>query len=265
MPCDRAGLAVEAMRHGKDVLLDKPGVTDAAQLAAVCRVQRDTGRIFSVAFTERLGVRSVVRAAALVRAGAVGRVVQTVGLGPHRLNRHLRPDWFFRRAQYGGILADIGSHQIDQFLHFAGAGDAEIALARVGNLGHPDDPELEDFGELVLTANGVAGYARVDWFTPDGLATWGDARLTILGTEGTIEVRKFVDLAGRTGGDHLFLVDRDGTRHIDCADAELPFYRDLCRDVLARSETAMSQAHCLSVCRLALAAQAQAVRIAPAG
>ena len=58
---------------------------------------------------------------------------------------------------------------------------------------------------------------RVDWFTPDGLPTWGDGRLTILGTEGTIELRKYVDIAGRPGGDHLFLVDKKGVRHIDCS------------------------------------------------
>ena len=57
----------------------------------------------------------------------------------------------------------------------------------------------------------------MDWFTPDGLPTWGDGRLTILGTEGTIELRKYLDIAGRPGTDHLFLVDKAGTRHIDAS------------------------------------------------
>jgi predicted dehydrogenase len=263
VPSERAGLAIEAMRHGKDVVVDKPGVTTLGQLADVRRVQRDTGRIYSVAFSERFGVRAVTRAAELLHAGAIGRVLQTVGLGPHRLNRHLRPAWFFKREAYGGILADIGAHQIDQFLFFTGAADADIVLARVGNLAHPADPELEDFGEMVLSADGAAGYARVDWFTPDGLATWGDGRLTILGTDGYMELRKYVDIGGRPGTDHLFLVDRHGTHRIDCADADLPYWRDLCHDVLARAETAMPQAHCLKVCELALTAQARATRIGP--
>jgi predicted dehydrogenase len=100
VPCERAGIAIEAMRHGKDVMTDKPGCTSLEQLATVKAVVAATGRIWSVAFCERFEVRAVTRAAELVRAGAIGRVVQTVGLGPHRLNRHLRPAWFFERERY---------------------------------------------------------------------------------------------------------------------------------------------------------------------
>jgi predicted dehydrogenase len=258
IPRDRAGIAVEAMRHGKDVMVDKPGITAFADLAEVKRVQQETDRIFSVDFTERFEVRAVTRAAELVAAGAIGRVLQTVGLGPHRLNRPLRPAWFFQKPMYGGILIDIASHQIDQFLFFTGSRDAEIVAARAVNLAHPDDPGLEDFGEILLATSAASGYIRVDWFTPDGLPTWGDGRLTILGTDGTIELRKYVDIAGRPGKDHLFLADRKGTHYIDCSKADLPYYRNIVRDVFERSETAMSQAHCFKVCELALAAQAKA-------
>ena len=263
IPCQRAEVACEAMRHGKDVMVDKPGMTTLAQLDEVRRVQRETGRIFTVNFTERFEVRAVTVATELVRSGAIGRVLQTVGLGPHRLNRQLRPPWFFDRQAYGGILADLASHQIDQFLHFADVDDATIVTSRVGNLGHPDDPGLEDFGEVLLAHGAASGYIRVDWFTPDGLATWGDGRLTILGSEGTIELRKYIDICGRPGTDHLFLVNREGSRYIDCSSAPLPYYTDLRRDVFERSETAMSHRHCFKVCELALKAQQQAERIIP--
>jgi predicted dehydrogenase len=262
IPAERAELAIEAMRHGKDFMVDKPGLTTAAQLAAVKQAQAETGRIFSVDFTERFETRSTTRAGELVHAGAIGRIVHTVGLGPHRLNRALRPAWFFDRQAYGGILVDIASHQFDQFLHFTGATDAKIVMARAQNTAHPGDPGLQDLGEVMLEAEGThrraAGYIRVDWFTPDGLSTWGDGRLFLTGTEGTIEVRKYVDVAGRPGIDHLFLVDRKGMRHIDCSDATLPYYPNLIRDVFERTETAMSQAHCFKVCELSLAAQAMA-------
>jgi predicted dehydrogenase len=262
IPSERAEVALEAMRHGKDVMVDKPGVTTAAQLADVVHLQRETGRIWSVNFSERFEVRAMTRAAELVRAGAIGRVVQTVGFGPHRLNRHLRPDWFFRRADTGGILIDIGSHQIDQFLHFTGSDDAEIVASAVANYANPDLPELEDFGEILLRSDRGNGYIRVDWYTPDGLPTWGDGRCTILGTDGYIELRKYVDIAGRDGTDHLFLVDAAATRHVDCRDALLPYYERLIADVFERTETAMAQAYCFKVCELALEAQARAVRLA---
>jgi len=263
IPCDRAAVAIEAMRHGKDVMVDKPGMTTMAQLDEVRRVQTDTGRIFSVNFTERFEVRAVTVATELVHGGAIGRVLQTVGLGPHRLNRHLRPAWFFDPLAYGGILTDIASHQIDQFLHFTGATDATIIKSRVGNLGHPDDPGLEDFGEILLAQGQTSGYIRNDWFTPHGLGTWGDGRLTILGTEGYIELRKYIDICGRAGKDHLFLVNNEGSRYVDCSTAPLPYYAALRNDIFERTETAMTHAHCFKVCELALKAQQQAERIVP--
>jgi predicted dehydrogenase len=261
IPADRADIATEAMRCGKDVMTDKPGCTTLGQLAELRRVVSETGRIWSVNYSERFEVASVTRALELAHAGAIGRVVQTVGLGPHRLNRPLRPDWFFRRDRYGGILCDIGSHQIEQFLAFTGSTDAEIVAASVGNFANPGDPGLEDFGEVLLEGDQGQGYARVDWYTPDGLPTWGDGRLTVLGTEGYIELRKYVDVAGHPGIDHLFLADARQTRRIDCSDAGLPYAAALIADVLDRTETAMTQDHCFKAMQLALKAEAMATRL----
>jgi predicted dehydrogenase len=262
VPDLRAGIAVAVMEHGKDVMSDKPGCTTLEQLAQVRKTQAATGRIWSVTFSERFSVRAVTRAAELIGAGAIGRVVQTLGLGPHRLNKPQRPPWFFDRPRYGGILCDLASHQIDQFLFLTGSTDATIVASAVANYANRDCPGLEDFGEVLLRSDHATGFARVDWYTPDGLPTWGDGRLTILGTEGFIEIRKYVDLAGRDGTDHLFLVTRDATRYVSCADTPLSYYPSLVRDVLDRTETAMPQAHCFKVMEIALAAQAGAARLA---
>ena len=258
IPRDRAAHAIAAMAAGKDVMTDKPGCTTMAQLDAIMAMQAKTGRIWSVDFSEHFEVPAVARAAELVAQGAIGRVVQTVGLGPHRLNRATRPDWFFDRAAYGGILTDIASHQIDQFLFFTGAKDAQITLASVANIAHPDDPGLQDFGEIALSASEGRGYIRVDWFTPDALPTWGDGRLTILGTEGYIELRKYVDVGGRPGTDHLVLVNGDRCEMIDASDAGLPYFARIIADIRDRTETAMPQEHAFTVMRLALQAQAMA-------
>lgn len=255
---ERADHAIEAMRAGKDFMADKPGVTTFEQLERVRAVQRDTGRIWSVNFTERFEVRAVTRALELVRAGAIGEVIQTAGIGPHRHNPHTRAAWFYDKRRYGGILADIGSHQIDQFLMLTGATDADVAYARAANVAHPAHPYFDDTGEMVLRAGKASGYVQLHWFTPDGLSTWGDGRLFITGTEGAIELRKYVDIAGREGKDHLFLVDKAGTRYVDCSDAGLPYYANLVRDVFERTETAMPQAHAYKVCEIALKAQAMA-------
>ena len=261
IPDERAGIAVRAMRQGKDVMADKPGVTTLEQLAEVKRVQAQSKRIWSVDFSERFEVRAMTRAAELIEAGTIGEVVHLTGFGPHRLNRHLRPPWFFERSRTGGILCDLASHQIDQFLYLTGARGAEVVASTVANRANPADPDLEDYGEVLLRTARATGFFRVDWYTPDGLPTWGDGRLTVLGTEGFLEVRKYVDIAGAPGTDHLFLVDGRGTRRIDCGDAPLPYYEALVRDVRERTETAMSQRHCFKAMELALRAQVQARRL----
>jgi predicted dehydrogenase len=261
VPDRRATLAIDAMRHGKDVMVDKPGVITLDDLAALRRAQAETGRIFSVCFSERFQVRASAKASELVQAGAIGRVVQTVGLGPHRLGLNPRPGWFFERVRYGGILADIAAHQADQFLHYTGSTEAEVVAAHIANYANPDNPELEDFGEMMLRGNRGTGFVRVDWYTPDGLGVWGDGRLIILGTEGYIEARKYIDIAGKPGGDHLFLVDKKGIQRVDCASTSLTYAADFAEDVVARTETAMSQDHCFLACELALNAEAMAIRL----
>lgn len=258
IPRDRAHWAIRAMRAGKDVMTDKPGCTTLAQLDAVQACVGETGRIWSIDFSERFEVPAVTRAAELVAEGAIGRVVQTLGMGPHRLNRATRPDWFFDREAYGGILTDIGSHQIDQFLFFTGSEDAEITLASTGNFANPGDPGLDDFGEIALSSPRGRGYIRVDWYTPDALPTWGDGRLTILGTDGYIELRKYVDIGGADGTDHLILVNGDRCEKIDASGAGLPYFARLVADIRDRTETAMPQTHAFKVCELALTAQAMA-------
>ena len=261
IPSERGPLGVRVMQHGKDYMSDKAGFTTLEQLAEARRVQAATGRIHAICYSERLENRATIKAGELVKAGAIGKVVQTVGLGPHRLGNYGRPPWFFQKQFYGGIITDIASHQFDQFLYFTDSTEAEIVSAQVGNFNNPQHPELEDFGDVVVRGNGGMGYMRVDWYTPNGLPTWGDGRLTILGTEGYMELRKYVDIAGRDGGDHLFLVNHEGVQHIDCRDVAMPFGSQLVHDIVNRTETALPQAHCFLAMELALTAQAMATRL----
>jgi predicted dehydrogenase len=268
VPDRRSAIAVDALTNGKDVVADKPGCITLDQLDEIEKAVAQSGRFWSVTFSERFEVRCAVKAGQLVQAGRIGRVVQTLGLGPHREGdrAHLaggqgRPDWFYDRDRTGGILADIASHQIDQFLWFTGAQQADIVSSTVANYTHPESPKMQDFGEVMLRSESAHGYIRVDWYTPQGLPTWGDGRLVILGTEGYIELRKYVDLEGRPGRDHLFVVDDAGTEYVDCSDVVLPYYPDLVSDVINRTETACPQRHTFEVMRLAIQAQRSATRM----
>lgn len=263
VPDERCGIGLRVLAARKDYFTDKTPFTTLGQLAQARRAVAETGRKYMVYYSERLHVEAAVHAGDLIADGAIGRVVQVLGLGPHRLNKSARPPWFFQRQRYGGILCDIGSHQFEQFLHFAGARDATVTQAAVGNFANPDYPEFEDFGEASLQGdNGTSNYVRVDWFTPDGLGTWGDGRTVILGTRGYLELRKYVDIARDAAGDHVYLVDDRGEHHVAVAGkVGFPFFGDLILDCLNRTERAMTQAHAFKAAELCLRAQQAAVRI----
>lgn len=265
VPADRASLGTRAMRHGKDFFVDKPPLTTLEQLAAVRDAAERTGRKYVAYFSERLHVEAAVFAGQLVEKGAIGTVVQVLGTGPHRLNGPSRPEWFFQRDRYGGILCDIGSHQIEQFLYFTGAKDARVASSHVANYAHKEYPGFDDFGDCCLVGdNGSTGYFRVDWLTPGGLSAWGDGRLFLLGTEGYIELRKYVDVARDQEGDQVYMVDDKGEHHFSVrGQAGYPFFGQLVRDCLNRTESAMTQEHVFKAAELCITAELSAERLTP--
>ncbi|MFD2673655.1 Gfo/Idh/MocA family protein [Marinicrinis sediminis] len=263
VPNLRGPLGVKVMKHGKDYFTDKAPFTTMEQLEEARQVCEETGQIFAVYYSERLHVESAVYAGYLIEQGAIGQVMQVTGFGPHRLNAPSRPDWFFEFEKYGGILCDIGSHQIEQFLFYSGAKDATVMHSKVANYQHPEYPELEDYGDATLVGdNGATQYFRVDWFTPDGLSTWGDGRTFILGTKGYIELRKYVDVSREQTGDHVYLVNEDGEQHFSVnGQVGFPYFGQLILDCIHRTEKAMTQAHTFKAAELCLIAQQKAQRV----
>ncbi|MFW0768001.1 Gfo/Idh/MocA family protein [Trabulsiella odontotermitis] len=255
IPAQRCALGLQVMAAGKDYFTDKAPLTTLAQLDDAKAMVARSGRKYAVYYSERLHVESAVFAGQLVKQGAIGQVIQTLGTGPHREGQG-RPDWFYERRDFGGILCDIGSHQIEQFLFFTGNHDATIVASQTRNVNHPQYPRFEDFGDALLRGeNGATGYFRCDWFTPDGLSTWGDGRLTLLGIGGYIEIRKYVDLT-RGEQDVVYLVNHDGEfRYPVAGQVGFPFFGELILDCLNRTEHAMSQAHAFKAAELCVKAQ----------
>ena len=260
---DRGPLGLRVMEHGKHYLSDKAPFTTFEQLSAARAKVDETGLIWAVCYSERVQNEAAIFAGDLVEQGAIGTVLQVIGMGPHRLGASGRPDWFFKKERYGGILTDIGSHQIEQFLFFAGATDARVLHSKVANFNHREYLELEDFGDATLVANnGATNYFRVDWFTPDGLSTWGDGRTFIMGTDGFIELRKYVDLAVEKGGDHVLLANHEGEQRFTVAgQIGFPYFGQLIRDCLDGTENAMPQHHTFKAAELCLTAQREAIEI----
>lgn len=263
IPSQRCDLGLKVMDHGIHYFTDKTPFTTLEQLEEARKKTSETGLIWAVYYSERLHVESAAFAGQLIEQGAVGKVVQIQGTGPHRISVESRPDWFFKREDYGGILCDIGSHQIEQFLYYAGADDAEVVHSKVGNYKHEAYPELEDFGDATLIAdNGATNYFRVDWLTPEGLGTWGDGRTLILGTDGYIELRKYIDIAREEDGDHLYLVNHEGEKHFALSgQVGFPYFGELILDCMNGKENAMKQSHTFKAAELCLIAQRDAIHI----
>lgn len=260
VPSERGPIGCRVMEAGKDYFTDKTPFTSMEQLELARATVARTGRKYAVYYSERLTVECAMYAGDLIQAGAIGRVVQMLGTGPHRLGNNKRPDWFYKKSKTGGILCDIGSHQCEQFLHYTGATDATITQAMVANYANLETPELEDFGEMSLLGNnGASGYIRCDWFTPKGLRNWGDGRMILLGTKGYIELRKYIDVARDALGEQLYLVDDSGEYHVNVkGKVGLRFFGELILDCLNRTEHAMTQTHAFKAAELCLRGQALA-------
>lgn len=264
IPNLRGALGLRVMDAGKDYFTDKCPFTTLEQVSAARSKARETGKKYMVYYGERLHSEAGMFAGQLIREGAIGRVVQVIGMGPHRLNPKSRPDWFYKKEQYGGILTDIGSHQIEQFLYYTGAKDGRVLHSKVANYRWKTEyPELEDFGDATLVAdNGATGYFRVDWFTPDASRTWGDGRTFLLGTHGYIEMRKYIDVGRDTGPDQLFLVNDKVEQSFSLhGKVGFPFFGELILDCLNRTEKAMTQEHAFKAGELCIKAQNQAIRV----
>jgi predicted dehydrogenase len=266
----RAGIGIRSMEAGKDFLSDKPGITTLEQLADVRKTIEKTKKIYAIMYSERLEVKAAVYAGELVQKGAIGKVIQTINIAPHQINQRAgdwgggagsRPAWFYDDVQFGGILCDIGSHQLDQFLFYTGSKSAEVVASQVANVRHPTFPHFQDFGDMMLRGDAGLGYVRLDWFTPFGLGTWGDGRLFILGTDGYIEIRKYVDVAVKKEGNNLFLVNNKESRYIDCNNMPLPFGPQFVSDIVNRTHTAQDQTQCLLAAELSIKAQKNATHV----
>ncbi len=264
IPSDRAALGIRAMKAGKDYFTDKPALTTLEQLEDVKKVIAETGRKYMCYYSERLHSEAGTFVTQLIKGGAIGKVLQLNGLGPHRMHPQTRPDWFFDKEKCGGILVDLGCHQIEQYLFYAGEADATVSMSRVANYEHADLGTFDDFGDCAITGkNGTSLYFRVDWFTPEGLRAWGDGRTFILGTDGYIETRKYIDVSAPEKVENtVILVNHEGEKRFDVTGkVGYPFFGELILDIVNRTENAMTQAHVLKAAELSVIAEKMAVKL----
>ena len=270
---ERAPIGVRAMKAKRFSEQTSQALPRCEQLAEVRKTIAATGRIYAIMYSERLEVKAAVKAGELVKAGAIGNVIQTVNIAPHQINQSqtatpaVRVEAAVVLTGSGKTCSSVASSQTSvptrstSFLYYTGSTKAEVVASQIANVRHHDHPQFQDFGDMMLRGNNGFGYVRLDWFTPYGLGTWGDGRLFILGTNGYIEVRKYTNVAVSKQGNNLFIVDAKEARYIDCNNLQLPFGPQFVADIVNRTHVAQDQQECLLAAELSIKAQMHATHV----
>ena len=194
-----ASIAIAALEADKSVLCEKPLASTLDEARAVAAAAKASAAGLCMGFMRRFDAR-FARAAERIAAGDVGDVVlvRSSGRGPG-----LPPDWAWDPERSGGLIAEVNSHDLDTARWMSGSEfESVYALGRAAK--RPDIAETyPGFVDVVIAAFEMSGgvLAQIDGACP---ADYGyDARVEILGTEGTV-------LVGGPIAESAILVRRDG-------------------------------------------------------
>ncbi len=262
---DRGPLAVEVLSRGKHFFVDKPPLTDLAQLEPLRRAIATSGKLFFVYYSERLSNPFDQQAKTIYQQGGIGELVHLMGLGPHKLNADIRPDWIWNPRQYGGVINDLLSHQVDWFCWFTDQKIRQFS-SRLGQFGAAAGREFDDFGDVMVTAeNGITGYFRADWFTPEKSPVWGDVRGLIVGTRGTIEIRRIINLGAvdtpASGPCMILTNDQSGPTRIPAGNQPLAWPQHIASSLRTGKNQLNDPEMVLHVIETTLRMQCQAIRV----
>jgi predicted dehydrogenase len=182
-----APVAIDALRHGKHILCEKPLADTVESAAALCAAARAAGTAAQVAFVYREWP-AVRLARALVAAGEIGSPLAFHARFYHdyALDRAHPRSWRFERARAGaGSIGDLGSHLIDLARTFMGEVGAVQARTRTVIPARPGGGvDVDDAADVWLEfAGGATGSLATSWVAA-GHKT--DIAFEILGEHGSI-------------------------------------------------------------------------------
>lgn len=186
---EKADIIVKSLERGFPVIADKPLVTTTDDYFRVKHVyEKIKNAKLYMMLTERFNP-PVYTAKKYIEEGKIGKIVNMISIRPHKLNYETRPSWFFKKDLYGGLMNDLGVHDMDIFRWFADCEIVKIQSCFQGNIGYPELAEFSDHSEAsVLMADDSTAYVRLDWLTPKAYPTHGDCRFIVIGTTGQLEI-----------------------------------------------------------------------------
>lgn len=171
-PVDRPRLAIEAISHGKHVLLEKPVATDVAQVGSIMEAARQHGVIAAVnlKFRAAPAMRGLKQAVPAPRYLSINVAMPWIENG----SPHMDP------AVGGGLLANLGTHVVDFAAWLMGSPVAEVACRALELDGRsPRTPDLVA-GQLVHENGNMSNFCISDLGVTSYASKWlvqaGDGR-----------------------------------------------------------------------------------------
>lgn len=194
---DHRDIAIDALRSGKHVFLEKPMAPTAADCDAMLDAAGQNGGFFMVGHICRFDPR-VVLAKEAIDAGRIGRIISM------HARRNLTK--VIGRQVLDDISALLGDaiHDADLMLWFSQARPLHVYAQEV----HPGQNKYPDVGWAMFRLdNDAVGVVESVWHLPETTPFAIDARMEIIGTEGAIYIN-----CGEAG---LTIHDADGIRMPD--------------------------------------------------
>lgn len=183
----KADIIVKAIDTGLNIISDKPLVTTMEDLNRITdALERNKNVKLYLMLSERYNP-VLVTAKKLIDAGEIGQIVSIINMRPHRLKPEGRPAWMFDSSLYGGIINDLGVHDIDIATYLSGSDVQEILAASTSNMRYTEFDDFNDNGEAMLRLkNGCIVFILESWLTPEKYPHHGEMKFIVHGTKGQI-------------------------------------------------------------------------------
>ena len=174
-----APYAIEFLKRGKDVFLEKPMGINAEEGKQIAAVSQEFNKLVMVGHMWRFDIDTNYLKD-YIALGKLGKVFKTKGYGVHE---NWGPSgWFtIKKLAGGGALADMGVHAIDTIRYILGDPKPTKVYARIST--HFGDYDVDDTAIIMITwDNGVESIIESGWWHPhmDG----PEASSGIWGTKG---------------------------------------------------------------------------------
>ncbi|HLT51511.1 MAG TPA: Gfo/Idh/MocA family oxidoreductase [Arenibacter sp.] len=174
-----APYALEFLKNGKDVFLEKPMAMNAGEGQEIAAVAKKNRQLVMVGHMWRFDTETRY-IKETVDSGILGKIFKTKGYGVHE---NWGPSGWFTKKELagGGALADMGVHAIDAVRYMLGDPKPIKVYARIST--HFGDYDVDDTGILIITwDNGTESIIESGWWHPhmDG----PEASTALFGTQG---------------------------------------------------------------------------------